>query len=70
MLANACALHAGTEQAREWFQETEYNANTFLLKEKILYANKANKAIPAGGEVLEVSLKDYLGQNDKMDESF
>ncbi|CAF0821377.1 unnamed protein product [Rotaria sordida] len=58
MLAYACALRVGIEQAREWIREIyDLMEEHFWLKEKGLYANEATG---------NWQLKDYRGQNDNM----
>jgi mannose/cellobiose epimerase-like protein (N-acyl-D-glucosamine 2-epimerase family) len=58
MLAYACALRAGIEQARQWIREIyDLMEKYFWLKEKGLYASETT---------FDWKLKDYRGQNDNM----
>ncbi|CAF1937189.1 unnamed protein product [Rotaria magnacalcarata] len=58
MLAYACALRIGIEEAREWLRETyDLMEKHFWLKEKGLYASEATS---------DWQLNDYRGQNDNM----
>jgi len=58
MLAYACAIRIGIEEAREWLRETyDLMEKHFWLKEKGLYGSEATG---------DWKLKDYRGQNDNM----
>ena len=58
MLAYACALRVGIEEAREWLRETyDVMEKRFWLPEKSRYASEATG---------DWQLTDYRGQNDNM----